>query len=161
MPAAVAKEQDYARATGVEQHEFQNVAKPWAWVGHEQRRHDMEGREDQRLRIGNLRPAGENVRRPERRLTGCERAGEERQLRIKLRGGVVGDFDRAGEPGPAEGQKGNAVEAKRPREREPLSLPKIPRHYPGPGATDSPCHLYNENGRPAPPASSKSKAEHY
>ncbi len=83
-------------------------------------------------------PAGENVRRPERRLTVCERAGEERQLRIKLRGGVVG-FRPRRRARASRAPKSNAVEAKRPREREPLSLPKIPRHYPAPAPLIAPA----------------------
>ncbi len=126
MPAAVAEEQDHAGAAGVEQHEHQNVGEPRAWVRNEQRHNEMEGGEDQRLRIGDLRPAGKDVRRPERRLAGRERAGEECKLRIELRGGVVGNFDRARQPGRCQRQEGYGVEAERSRERKALRSRECP-----------------------------------
>ena len=153
VPAAVAKKQDDAGAAGIEQREHQDVGEPRAWVRDEQRRDEMEGGEDQRLRIGDLRPAGENVRRPERRLAGRERAGEEGELRIELRGGVVGNFDRARQPGPGQRQEGDGVEAERRRERKALPLLETSRHFPDPDRPHRPAHLYNENGRLAPPAS--------
>ena len=132
VPAAIAEEQDHAGAAGIEQHECQDVEQPRAWLWHQPGNDKMQRGKDQRLRIGDLWPAGKNVRRPERRLSGRERAREEGELRIELRGGVVGNFNGARQPRRGQRQEGYGVETKRPRQRKPLSLFRMSRHSPNP-----------------------------
>ena len=66
------------------------------------RESEMQRREDQRLRIGDLRPAGIEVRAPERRLAVRERGREKLQLRLELRFRVPRNGDGAGEPRPRQ-----------------------------------------------------------
>ena len=76
---------------------------------------EMERRKDQRLRIGDLRPAGEQVRRPERRFAMCQRSGEKLQFRLELRLGIPRYGEPAGHPWPRQHHKSRAEEENRER----------------------------------------------
>src|ERR1043166_10171129 len=78
----------------------------------------MERREDQRLRIGDLWPAGEHVGRPQWRLAFVERPREKLQFRLKLRLGGPRKRDRAREPRPREDEEGNQINRSRRKQRK-------------------------------------------
>ena len=71
----------------------------------DQREQHMQRRGEHRLRVGDVRPAREDVRRPERRLAGRERARHELDRRQEGRLRVVGHRDGAGEPRPCRNEK--------------------------------------------------------
>ena len=120
MPSAVAKEQDDGEAAEAEHAEHDPVRRLESGIGIDEGE-DQEGRrEDQRLRIGDLRRAGEDERRPERLLAAGERLRHELQLRIEMRLGVPRDRDGAGQPRPAQGEPGGGEQAERPAERPAL-----------------------------------------
>ena len=64
-------------------------------------------REDQRLRVGDLRHADEAAGIPERRLARVQGIGEKLELRLEQRLGVIGDGDGAAQPGPGEDHPGD------------------------------------------------------
>jgi hypothetical protein len=113
MPAAVAEEQHQAGAAGKQIGEGDGVDGAEARGRVEPRQGEMQRREDQRLRIGDLRPAGEDVRRPERLLAARQRRREELQFGLKLRLGVPRDRDGAGQPRPRQQGEGGGVEEQR------------------------------------------------
>mgnify|MGYP003704160655 CR=1 FL=1 len=131
MPAALAEDQDDAEAAeeDVREHDRVRCAKARIWI--EQREDDVQGRENERLRIRDLRPAGVDVRRPERRLPLGERTREEGELGEELRFGVPGDGDAAGEPRPGERDEGDRVDRNCARERK-RSFVVWSRHSPRP-----------------------------
>ena len=112
-PAAIEKqhhqsqpaEREHAESDGVEGYERRRAIK--------QSQQEMRRRENQRLRIGDLRMAAKDVGRPERRLARVQRAGEKRQLRIKMRLGVPWNGECAREPGPGEQQGASQKQRKR------------------------------------------------
>ena len=88
MPAAVAEEHQHGKRRQTEIGE--NHAVELAEAGNrlkisEQKRR----REDQRLRIGDLRRPGEDIMRPERRLAGMQRIGKKLDLRLEMRFAIV------------------------------------------------------------------------
>ena len=120
VPSAVAKVQDDGEAAEAEHAEDDPVGRLESGIGID-KGEDQEGRrEDQRLRVGDLRRAGEDERRPERLLAAGERLGHELQLRIEMRLGVPRDRDGAGQPRPAQGEPGGGEQAERPAERPAL-----------------------------------------
>jgi hypothetical protein len=100
MPAAVAEEQHEPEAAGKQIREGDKIDRAKAWRRVERRKGEMQRREDQRLRIGNLRPAGKQVWGPERLFAAGERGREELQLGLELGLGIPRDRDRALEPRP-------------------------------------------------------------
>src|SRR5258705_6637591 len=68
MPAAVAEEQHEAETAGKQIREGDKIDRAKAWRRVERRQGEMQRREDQRLRIGDLRPARKQVWGPERRF---------------------------------------------------------------------------------------------
>src|ERR1043166_1689852 len=86
----------------------------------------MERREDQRLRIGDLWPAGEHVGRPQWRLAFVKRPREKLQFRLNLRLGVPRNRDRAREPRPREDEETNGVDDIY-RQRRGRGVPLPPR----------------------------------
>ena len=117
VPAAVAKEQDDAEPAEKQIGEGDGVEGAQADGGIERRQHDMERREQQRLRIGNLRPAGEDVRRPPWPFAARDRRRQELHLRIELRFRVPRDGYRAGQPWPGRHQEGEREDRQRDSER--------------------------------------------
>ena len=101
MPAAVAEEHQHREPAEREQRQHRHVERMEARVRREQRQQHHR-REDQRLRIGDLRDAAEHVGRPERRLALMDGVGEELQLGLEQRLGVIGDRHRAGQPRPRQ-----------------------------------------------------------
>ena len=121
VPAAVAEIEDQADATEEQRREHDRIGGPEARGAIEHGEQEMQRRKDQRLRVGDLRPAGEYVRRPERRLAVVQRAREKAQLRMELRLGVPRNGDRARKPRPGEHHEARRVERDRGAERESLS----------------------------------------
>jgi hypothetical protein len=95
MPAAVAEDQDDRQRADEQRAEHRTIAP--AEIGRGIERGDQgEGRrEDQRLWIGDLRRAGEDVRRPERGEPAMPAIGEELKLGVEMGLGVPGDGDGA------------------------------------------------------------------
>jgi hypothetical protein len=118
MPAAIAEKQQHADGTGEEIREGNEVDGAETRGRVERRQRQMERRQDERLRIGDLRPAGKHVRRPERRLAACERRRHELQLGLELRLGVPRNRDGAGKPWPGEERKGRSDHRERGRKRQ-------------------------------------------
>ena len=125
MPAAIAKEQDDADAAEEQVSERHAVERDPARRRVEQRQQEIKRREDQRLRVGDLRPAREHVGRPERRLSGRQRARQEIDLRSELRLPVPRDRDRARQPGPCRQQERERENAERQQQRLRLGRGKI------------------------------------
>ena len=73
-------------------------------AGLSQRQQQHRRREDLRLRVGDLRMAGENVGRPERAVAAGEAGSQELHLRQEVGLRVPGDRDAPGEPRPGENQ---------------------------------------------------------
>ena len=130
MPAAVAEVHQHRDAGEREQHQHCDVERVKARMRREQRQ-QRERREDQRLRIGDLRNAAEHVGRPERRLALMDRVGEELQLGLEQRLGVIRNGHRPGEPGP--GQREPCENEQRDRKRSIETHPERPpaAHFSG------------------------------
>jgi hypothetical protein len=105
MPTAVAEEQDYAQPAEKQIGEGHGVEGAQADRGLEHRQQQVQRREHERLRIGNLRPAGEDIGRPPWPFAARNRRRQELHLRIELRFRVPRDGDRAGQPRPGRCQK--------------------------------------------------------
>src|SRR5579871_591783 len=100
MPAAVAEEQHDPEAASEQVREGDEIGRAKTRARAERRKDKMKRRKDQRLRIGNLRPAGEHVRSPERLFAARERGRKELQFGLELRLRIPRDGDRARKPGP-------------------------------------------------------------
>src|SRR6266481_3186874 len=100
MPAAIAEEQHEPEAAGEQIREGDKIDRAKAWRRVERRKGEMQRREDHRLRIGNLRPAGKQVWGPERLLAAGERRCEELQFGLELGLGIPRDSDLPREPRP-------------------------------------------------------------
>ena len=85
MPAAIVEEQDDAEAAEEQIGEGHGIEGAQADRGIGDRQQHMERREQERLRIGNLRPAGKDVGRPPRPFAPRKRAREKLHLREELR----------------------------------------------------------------------------
>ena len=118
MPAAVAEQQDDADAAEKQRREGHGVGGAEARPRVEPGERQMQGREQHRLRVGDLRPAGERIGRPQRRLPGGERGGEELQLRLDLRLGVPWNGDGARQPRPGDHHEGEREDRNGGGERE-------------------------------------------
>ena len=105
VPAAVAEEQDDADSAQEQIGEGHGIEGAQADRGFRRGEQRMQRGEHQRLRIGNLRPAGEDVGRPPRPFAARQRSGEELHLRKELRFRIPRDRHRAGEPRPGRHQE--------------------------------------------------------
>ena len=85
MPAPVPEESHDGEAAETPHSEHHRVEGPEARIRDEGREEKKRRREDERLRIGDLRLAGEDEWRPERPFAAMERLGEELELRIEMR----------------------------------------------------------------------------
>jgi hypothetical protein len=121
MPAAIAKEHQHREPRAGEQRQHGDIERMEARMRRQQREQNHR-REDQRLRIGDLRHAAEHVRRPERRLALMDRVGEELQLGLEQRLGVIGNRHGPREPGPAQRRPCQQEQRDRKRSRPPLQV---------------------------------------
>ena len=99
VPAAIAEEHQHRDAAEREHAKHRHIEGMKARMRRQQREQD-DRRKDQRLRIGDLRHAAEDIRRPERRLARWMRVGEELEFGLEQRLGVIGNRDGAREPRP-------------------------------------------------------------
>src|SRR5690606_33503444 len=106
VPAAVAEKQDDADPTEEEVGKGHRISRAEAGIRGQRGKKKVQGREDQGLRVGDLRPAREHVGGPERQLASGQRSGEELKLRQELRLRVPRNGDAAREPWPSEHKKG-------------------------------------------------------
>ena len=104
-PAAIASVEDDGRAAKEQRGEGRGVGGAEIDARIDPRQCEVQRREQQRLRIGDLGSAREHVGGPQRRLAVCQRRGEETELRLELRLGVPRNRHRAGEPGKRQRQK--------------------------------------------------------
>ena len=105
MPAAIAEIGHQRETAHGEHRKDERVLEPEGGLRRERGRDEKEGREDQRLRIGDLRHAGEDIGRPEGRVSAMQRMREKSELRLKMRLGVPGDRVFAGEKRPGERER--------------------------------------------------------
>ena len=117
MPAAVAKEQDDADTAEKQISEGHGIECAQADHRVERGEQDMQRREQQRLRIGDLGPAGKDVRRPPRPFAARQRTGEELHLRKELRFRIPWDGHRARQPRPRRQQEGEREDRERDNKR--------------------------------------------
>ena len=117
MPAAIAEEQDDSDAAQEQIDEGHGIEGAQADRWTDRRQGDMKRREQQRLRIGNLRPPGEDVGRPPRPFAARNRVCEELHLRKELRLRIPRDGDRPGKPRPGRKQEPEREERDRNRQR--------------------------------------------
>jgi hypothetical protein len=85
MPAPVTEERNEAHATGEQHREWNCVRRLKTRRRHGKSQQEVKRREDQRLRIGNLRPPAKDMRRPEWRLAFRKGCRQELELRMELR----------------------------------------------------------------------------
>src|SRR3990172_4733306 len=110
-PSLVLTELEDGKAAEGEHREHVNIELPEAWdffeVGEDDGR-----REDQGLRVGDLRHADEAARIPEWRLARVQRVGEKLELFLEQGLGVIGYRDRAAQPRPGQDEPGGQVYAR-------------------------------------------------
>ena len=117
VPGAVAEQENQRHPAKPEHAELDRVRGAKARIGVEKREKQVRRREDQRLRIGDLRVAREHVRRPPRRFAATDRLRQELQLRIEMRLRVPWHGDPAREPGPGQREPSEAEEPERRPQR--------------------------------------------
>ncbi len=105
MPAAVAEEQDDAGSAEKEVGEGDDVEGAQADRPMCDGEQHMQRREQQRLRVGDLRPAGENIGRPPWPFAARHRARQKLHRRKELRFRIPWNGDGAGEPRPRRQQE--------------------------------------------------------
>ena len=118
VPAAVAKEQDDADTAEKQIGEGHGVECAQADRGIERGKQHMQRREQQRLRIGDLSPAGKHIRRPPRPFAARQRAGEELHLGKELRLRIPRNRHRTRKPRPGRQQEGKREDRERDTERK-------------------------------------------
>ena len=129
-----------------------------ARIGIERRQQQEGRREDQGLRIGDLRHAGEDVGRPERRLAAMQRMRQELQLRLKMRLGSHGIVTRRtarARPGSQQPRRRRAAsdESKAGRSRMSRPSPAWGRHVRGIEIDNGPPGRASRRGSGRSPAS--------
>ena len=117
MPAPVAEPQHESRAGEEHAGQHGGVHRPQAGGAVDQRQRQERRGEDHRLRVGDLRMAAEHIGRPGRRVAARQALRQELDLRQEVRLGIPGDGHAAGQPGPADDQRGEGEEGHRERDR--------------------------------------------
>ena len=122
MPSAIAEEQNDADPAEAQIREDDGIEGAQADRGIEQREQHVQRRKHQRLRIGDLRPAGEHIGRPPGPFAVRDRGRQELQLRKELRFRVPRNRHAAREPGPGRHQEGRSEHRERDGERNLLRM---------------------------------------
>ncbi len=116
VPAPVTAETENAERAEKQAREGHRIGHAHGGVGREQRQQQMRRREDQRLRIGDLRVPAKHERRPERAFTAMDGLCQKHDLRMEMRLGIPGDCHGTGKPGPGKPQPD---QHEKPRHRKP------------------------------------------
>ena len=114
-PAAVAEIEQHAKAAERQHAEQHAVGELEGRRRAKQRRHQIGRREDQGLRVGDLRRACENVRRPERTFTPVQALREKLQLSVGVSFRIPRDRHDSREPWPADRHHGEGEKADGPK----------------------------------------------
>ena len=113
MPAAIAEIQHQREAARRQHGEDDAVLQLKRRLGRSPGGEKKKRRKNQRLRIGDLRHAGEDIGRPKRRLARMQRVSEKGELRLEMRLGVPGNGVVAGQKGKSERESGEQKHRRR------------------------------------------------
>jgi len=112
VPAAVAEPQHQPGATEPHHDKQRGIDGPQARRAGQRRERKIWGREDHRLRVGDLRVAAEGKGRPERRLPAMQCPGQEGDLGREYRLAIPWNGGRAAQPRPIDEHGQEEIEAK-------------------------------------------------